>query len=82
MSEVADIAGRLSEAQRRAVVRQGLPKVIRAGDLFPGRGQEMAATWLKETPLFERYYHTGYMAYSLTLLGLQVRAHLTNKGEG
>lgn len=78
MSEAERIAARLTEAQRRAVLFP-LSKIARAGDLFPGEGKMAAQGWLRETCLFASYYHSGYLAYRLTPLGLVVRQVITNQ---
>lgn len=75
MSNIAELAGRLTKAQREAIICDHR-RHPRAGDLFPGQGNIMGQTWLRSNPLFERYFHGGYFAYRLTPLGQQVRAHL------
>ena len=80
MADAARIASSLSESQRRAVTRS-FSRTVRAGHLFPGLGKIEAQGWLRETDLFERYFHSGYLAYRLTPLGEQVRAILKGEGE-
>lgn len=78
------LAKSLTEAHKKAILRAAGPGVHRAGDLYPGKGHLMAQGFLRESPIFERYFHWGYLAYRLTPLGkeLALRTYLQERERG
>ena len=87
--DLEKLAARLTDAQRRAIIRcktafgpRGGFIHHRAGDLFPGEGRIMAVQWLRSNPLFQRYMQSGHYAYRLTYIGETMCAHLESRTRG